>query len=304
MAAVYILDFEDIYSAILQLVKIQSTDTASISRIKRDINIAYEDVISRHAWWWNRSVTTLQLPAKITTGTIAVTSASTSVTFSSAPAASVANYKIKFAGHAEVYTISAHTAAATAATLNIAFIGDTDAATTYTCWKDFAQLPTDCKETFIVQHQQDSQPMEAVGMSDFRRIVAQQPDREGYPLYYTTDDYDSSGKRRLRYWPAVNTVKTNVDVDYIMSFTALDVDGDEPIMPVHDRTVLYYFAASHAWRRERNPEEANNYWQMGEKKIAEMASHMEDSKDTPVLRVGLGYMASKRQQRRGRRFSD
>lgn len=303
MAAIQIVDFEDIYTAITEMLKIQLTDTVTLARIKRDINIAYEDVVAKGNWWWNRSLTTLQLPAKITTGTVTATSASTSITFSSAPAASVANYKIMFAGHAEVYTISAHTAAATAATLNIAFIGDTSSTLTYKLWKDYVQLPTDCKETFIVQHQQDNQPMEPVGLSDFRRLVAQQPDREGPPIYYTTDDFDSSGKRKLRYWPAIHTDKINLDVDYINVFVGLDLDGDEPVMPPHDRTVLFYLAASHAWRRERNTDEANNYWNMAQNKLAEMLSKIEDSRECPVLRPGGGYLAQKRMQRRGRRGS-
>lgn len=301
MAAIQLVDFEDIYTAIIEMLKIQASDTITINRIKRDINIAYEDVISRHNWWWNRSLTTLQTPAYISTGTITATDGSTSVTFSSAPAASVANYKIRFEGDAEVYTISSHTGGSTSATLNVAYVGTTAAGKTYKVWKDFVSLPTDCKETFLVQHQHYSQPMQAVGLSEFRRIVAQQPDRIGPPVYYTTDDYDSNGQRRLRYWPAVNEDKINIDVDYIMNYTALELDGDEPIMPINDRTVLFYYGASAAWRRERNTEEANNYYQLGEKKLAEMASKLEDSREAPVLRASPGYLAQKRQQRRGRR---
>lgn len=300
MAAITIVDFEDIYTAIIEMVKIQSTDTTTINRIKRDINIAYEDVISRHNWWWNRSVTTLQLPVMIETGTVSCTSASTSITFSSAPAASVANWKIKFEGSVEVYTIATHTAAQTAATLNIAYIGDTDTTVAYQLWKDFVQLPTDCKETVMVQHQYYDQPMEAVGLQDFRRLVAQQPDREGCPLYYTTDDFDSSSKRKLRYWPAISTYKINMDVDYMMNFVALDADGDEPAMPINDRTVLFYYACSHAWGRERNEEQSAKYHNLGEKKLSEMSSKIEDSKDMPVLRPSLGYLAQKRQQKRRR----
>jgi hypothetical protein len=298
--AITLVDFEDIYTAILEMLKIQASDTTTLARIKRDINIAYEDVIARKNWWWNRSLTTTQLPAKITTGTVSATNNSTSITFSSAPAASVANYRIKLSGSPEVYTIASHTAASTSATLSAAFVGTTVGGSSYKVWKDFAQLPTDCRETFIVQHQLYAQPMEALGLEDFRRVVAQQPDKEGAPLFYCTDDQDSSGKRRLRYWPAVYTNKVNLDIDYLMTFTALDLDGDEPAMPVHDRTVLFYYACAHAWRRERNTEEANNYFQLGEKKLDEMASKMEDSKGMPVLRPGVGYMAQKRQQRRNR----
>lgn len=300
MSAITLVDFEDIYTAIVELLKIQSSDAVTLNRIKRDINIAYEDIIARRNWWWNRSLTTLQTEAKVNTGTIEVTEGSTTISFSSAPTASVANYRFKAQGRNEVYTIASHSGGSTSATLNIAYVGPTNTALSFTCWKDWAQLPTDCKETTIVQHQLYNQPMLAVGLNDFRRLVAQAPDREGPPIYYTTDDYDSDGKRRLRYWPAVYSSKINVDVDYMMNVSPLDLAGDEPIMPIPDRTVLFYFGASHAWERERNPESAAKYFQLGEKKLSEMASKIEDSVETPLLRPGAGYMAQKRRPRRGR----
>lgn len=300
MAAITLVDFEDIYTAIIELLKIQSSDTVTLARIKRDINIAYEDVIARHNWWWSRSLTTLQTPVKVSTGTLSVTADSLTITFSSAPTVSVANYKIKIQGRDEVYTVATHTASSTSATLNVGYTGSTDTGLTFTCWKDFVQLPTDCKETFLVQHQLYNQPLIPVGLSDFRRLVAQQPDREGPPVYYTTDDYDSDGKRRLRYWPAVYSSKINMDVDYIMAISPLDLAGDEPAMPIHDRTVLFYYGASHAWERERNPESAAKYFQLGEKKLAEMASKIEDSRETPMLKPSSGYLAQKRRQKRNR----
>jgi hypothetical protein len=304
MAAIYILDFEDIYTAILELLKIQASDTVTLARIKRNVNIAYEDVISRHNWWWNRAVITVQLPARLNSGTLAITQGATAVTFSSSISPSVANYKLKIQGSPEVYTISTHTSGTAAATLNIAFVGATVTAATYTMWLDYVALPTDCKETFLVQHQHFTQPMISCGLEEFRRIVAQQPDRVGPPQFYTTDDQDSNGKRRLRYWPAVYTAKINLDVDYMLNFVGLDAAGDEPIMPINDRTVLFYYGAAFSWSRERNPEEFNTYFQLGEKKLAEMASKLEDSKGAPVLRVGRGYMAQKRMQRRGRSRCD
>lgn len=302
MAAIQIVDFEDIYTAILELLKIQASDTTTLNRIKRDINIAYEDVISRHEWWWNRSLTTLQLPAKITTGTISVTSGSTTVTFSSAPAASVAGYRLKIGSSSDVYNVSTHTGGATTAVLTIAYIGNTDTDLTYKCWKDYVLLPTDCKETVMVQHSVYADPVEELGLEDFRRVVAQQPDREGPPLYYTTDDFDSAGKRKLRYWPAVYATKLNLDVDYTMNFVGLDIAGDEPAIPIADRIVLFYYGASHAWERERNPEASAKYYNLGERKLGDMAAKISRSTGSPVLRASAGYMAQKRQQKRGRRL--
>lgn len=303
MAAIQLIDFEDIYSAVLELLKIQSSDTTTLNRIKRDINIIYADVVSRQNWWWNRSVTTVATKPKITTGTVSATLNSTSITLSSAPAASVLGYKIKIQGRKEVFTIAAHTGGSTSATLNIAWNYASVSGQTYVLWKDFTELPTDCKETFIVQHQNDSQPMIATDMAKFRQITAQLPDKSGFPVYYTTDDFDSSDQRRLRFFPAVTDNAVNIDVDYIMNFVGLDVAGDEPIIPISDRMVLFYGAAWMAWDRQRNEEAANKYLQLYEKKLSEMASNLQDSFSGPTLKASRGYLAAKRRQRR-RRYSD
>jgi hypothetical protein len=300
MAAIQLIDFEDIYTAIIELLKIQSTDTATLSRIKRDINIAYEDIISRHEWWWNRSLTTQQLPVKVITGTISVTEDSAAIVFSSAPAISLAGYRFKVSGKPDVYTISAHIAASPNATLSVTYVGATNATANFRSWKDYVLLPTDCKEVVVAQHPHYPDPLEEVGLEDFRRLVAQNPDQEGPPLYYTTDDFDAAGKRKLRYWPAVYGSKINLDVDYTMNFVGLDLAGDEPCIPIADRTVLFYYGASHAWERERNPEASAKYFNLGEKKLGEMAAKISRATGSPVLRPGVGYMAQKRQQRRSR----
>lgn len=304
MAAIALIDFEDIYSAVLELLKIQSSDTTTIARIKRDINIGYQDVMSRYNFWWARSLVEQQTVAKRTTGTISVTNGSTSITFSSAPSASVAGYQIKFAGFQEVYTISAHTGASTSATLSVAFLGTTNSAVNYILWKDYVELPTDCNETVLVSHQFANQPMESMGLTEFRRVAAQDLAKEGTPICYTTDDYTSGGKRKMRYWPAVNLTAVTLDIDYMMDLARLDADGDEPAMPIKDRLVLFYYAASQAWARERNDEQSLKYMQMYEGQVAKMITKGQDSSDSARLSIGKGYMQQKRLKRRGRNSFD
>lgn len=300
MAAIQLVDFEDIYSAVMELLKIQSSDTTTLARIKRDINTVYADVIGRKNWWWNRSLTTLQTSAKITTGTVSVTEGSTTLTFSSAPAASVTGWRIKLGSKNEVFTISSHSGGSTSATLNVAWNYDNASGQTYTLYKDFISLPTDCKETFLVEHQLYAGAMDATDLMKFRRIVAQAPTREGPPIVYTTDDFDSSDQRKLRFWPAVNPNPVNLNVDYIMNFTALDLDGDEPIIPLSDRNVLFYGAVWLAKDRTTDMEGANKYLQLYEKKLSDMAANLEDSFSGPVLKVSRGYLATKRRARRRR----
>lgn len=84
-------------------------------------------------WWWlyKRPPRAINLTAVVTTGTVSVTQNSTSITFSSGPSASAANWHLKIDGKREVYRISSHTAGATAATLDTAYTDATNTAANY-----------------------------------------------------------------------------------------------------------------------------------------------------------------------------
>lgn len=112
------------------------------TQVVEEINRAYQAVIDggmeieksiNEAWWWARSATPgiITLQPAIETGTIAVTSGSDSVTFSTGPTPSVAGWHFKTTNHADVFRISTHTATATGATLDSVYTGDTNAAASF-----------------------------------------------------------------------------------------------------------------------------------------------------------------------------
>ncbi|MGW8182127.1 MAG: phage adaptor protein, partial [bacterium] len=94
-------------------------------------------------WFWLKTTGILTLNAAITTGTIAVTDDSASITFSSAPASSLAGWHIKTNDHADVFKISAHTGGNTAATLDSVYTGTTDAAASYKAFQLEYDLASD-----------------------------------------------------------------------------------------------------------------------------------------------------------------
>lgn len=87
-------------------------------------------------WWWNRASGVLLIEPARTTGTVAVTAGSATVTFSSAPAASVAGWRLRVDGQPDVPAVLSHTAAATTATLDAVWTGATNPAATYTLMKN------------------------------------------------------------------------------------------------------------------------------------------------------------------------
>lgn len=105
--------------------------------------------------------------------------------------------------------------------------------------------------------------------------------------------------RELLVYPSVNQNKLTLHVDYIKILDPLENDSDEPLMPLEDRIVLFYGAASRAWSRVRNAEEAQRNGNMYERKLSKMAGKLDDSTDQPTLRPSRTYLSVKR---RGQRY--
>lgn len=308
MAAVELVDFLDIYSAVLEELKIPSSDTTALARIKRDINMVYvNEVCAKERWNWLRKDTKVVLPSVYTTGTISVTNASATATLSAATAASIgslANYYIKVEGSPEVYDISAHTSSTDTLTLSSVFIGSTNTAASYQIWTDRVALPTDCRETYQITHDHDNAPLLGLGKQKLNQIRLRNPSVNDYPRMYTTDDYfdpssgdgetESDRYRVTRVYPALNSNQTLLHIDYIQEPDELDVDGDEPLMPLEDRIILVYGALSKAWLRERNPEQAAINEQKFSAKLGEMKAKVDDSMDFPTIEADNDYLKRKR----------
>jgi hypothetical protein len=97
-------------------------------------------------WWWLRASSSLTMQAPISTGTVEVTQDSTAITFSDAPAVSVAGWHFRVSGILPVYKIAAHTAGATTATLDSVYTDTTDSAAVYKLMKLEYSLAADLGE--------------------------------------------------------------------------------------------------------------------------------------------------------------
>lgn len=307
MATVTLVDFEDIYTAVCEEIKVQLTDGTTLGRIKRDINMIYlNHVVPYRPWWWLKKEQDVQTHAKITTGTITIVDGSTTVTFSSAPSVDCDNYKLKVTGFEEVIEISAHTAASTTATLRSAWRRGNVTAGGYVMWKDFIALDSDMKQTTLVQHEKMSQPLSACSVPKFKEFYARLPDFNGHPSIYTTEDFDSDGNRLLRWYPACDSTRHTLHVTGIQEATRLSSDADEPAMPLEDRIVLFYGAAARAWAKQGNETRATTNWAHFKDKLNEMAAKTQDAPQATQMSVEADWLVNKRYRRlmRGRRSSE
>jgi hypothetical protein len=309
MATVTLVDFEDIYTAICEQLKIQLTDGATVARIKRDVNTVYlNEVIpfKPRAWWWLKKRQDVQTHAKIETGTISTTDGSTTVTFSSAPASSVAGYYLKIEGYEEVIEVDSHTGASTTATLVSAWQRGTLSGQGYTLWKDYLALDEDMKEVTQITHDKMTKPLEMVSNTKFWEKRIRMPEYQGYPVIAMCDDFDEDDNRQIRWFPACDSTIHTLHIEGIQEATRLSSDADEPLMPVEDRICLYYGGLWLAWDRERNESMADKYMKLFLGKLNQMCSKSQDAPKKTEMQVDSDYLVGKRYKRlyRARRSLD
>ncbi len=311
--AYQVKDFSDIVAMVMEELKLQSTDTVSKNRIKRDINAVYlHEVIPVERWIWLSGHTAVEHKPYYNAGTASVTPDSATVTLSVAPSVSLGSktgYFFAVEGFNEIYKIDSHTAGSTTVTLTSSYTGAVNTVATYKIWTDTVNLPTDCAETVEINHDFSDKNMEAVGLQEFRRIAKENPRAASRPYYYTTYDYsdptpltaetETDRYRTIKIYPSLNQNSTTLKIDYKKEAPVLDLDGDEPLMPLEDRMVLVYGALHRAWSRERNPTEANRNYQLFNNKLARMSGKVEDSVDKPQLVPSSRYMLEKRGRRLG-----
>ena len=305
MAIYGLTTFEDILNAVLEELKIPDSDTTEVNRLKRDINMCYvNQVAPAKRWTWLTGFVSKNVPVAYADGTVSVTPGSATITFSVAPATSKTGFLFAVDQFSEIYTISAHTANSTTATLSAIYNGALGSGLKFKIWTDVVGLPTDCRETIEVYHDYHGEPMKPLGLQDMRRKIALSPRHDGRPTYYSTYDYfdpsssdaesESDRYRLMRIYPSVSTLPTTLHIDYVKEVNPLELDDDEPLMPIEDRIVLVYGALARAWKRHADPQSAAESQRDYENKLALMMGRVEDSQDKPQFTPDSAYLSKKR----------
>jgi hypothetical protein len=196
--------FADIYTAAMEQMKIQSSDTVSKNRIKRDINMIYlNEVVPYHPWKWLDGSITLTLDSKFNTGTATVVQGSATVTLTTAPGYSRKGDLFATDGTNEIYTIAEHTASSTTITLDAPYLGESGSELAFKIWTYKLPLPVDCRQTKSVFHDHSNIPLDAISLADFEKYSNTNARNEARPAFYTTADYvDASSYESISGLPA------------------------------------------------------------------------------------------------------
>ena len=268
-----VLDFSDIYTEILNKMRQPTNVTAITAQAKRYANTALHDMVFGFEYklpWLERSsfITTM---APYTTGTVAVTRGSVTVTgtdtlWTTANVYNVNNArtsgKLSFGG-GDIYTISAVGGAGTI-TMHQRYVAGEDlaAGSSYTYFEDEYALPSDFLKPIDYQCFSQALNIPIVGRNDFRRMYPS-PRISGKPTVATILDKafttTSTQPMSVQFYPYPNTnliipntyITKNLAVSSAgVESTSMSGDTDEPALPVRYRNALVSFAIA-KWYRDK-----------------------------------------------------
>lgn len=244
------MTFLEIRQRIAEQLGIDSADTTTDSnatianKLKEWVNSRYRALAAKRTWNWLIKDAIIQTTTEITTGTVTATLASTTITFSSGPTPSVAQWFIQFSSSDDWYQITSHTAAATTATLANAYLLTTSSTLTYTLRKVYYPMPTDVGRILNIKQTRDDISLKYIAPRLLDRLVADRT-RSGEPEFYSIAGLDPSvaatatKQFRLEFYPVAN-VAMNLNIRYYQVLAELSADTDIPFIPEGFHDILVW----------------------------------------------------------------
>lgn len=245
-----------------------NTISGDLTKIKRWLNMGYQYICGKHNWPFLLGYEIVQTVTDITTGTVSINAASTSLTFSSAPSVSVANRYIKFSSADDWYEITAHTAASTSATISPAY-GQSDnlSGGTYTVRKLLYATTTPLASYLDIKKMVSPKRLESVNQREADFFLPLYLDA-GDSYDYIMGPIDSSSNLQFSVAPPPSAV-VNLQVRGIKAVTDLSSDSDVPIFPAKWHDAVVDFGAHYGFI-SLDDTRATQEFQRGEAKVLDM----------------------------------
>lgn len=247
------------------------TKTNDATKIRRWLNMGQQYISGKMNWPFMLSYEVIQTVTDITTGTVAINAAATALTFSSAPTPSVAGRYIKIQGSNNWYRISAHTAAATAATLATAFVGSSNVTgQTYTVRNLLYATNSTTPLDSILDIKKTVNPTKLISLNqaygDFFLPLYLDA---GEPISYIMGPVNSSGNLQFSLANPPDTV-LNLLCRGILKLVDMSASSDTTIIPQRWHDAVVDMGAHYGFTGIKD-EQARNAFQLASVKIADMA---------------------------------
>jgi hypothetical protein len=264
--------FSDLYTALLNKVREQTSVTATLNQAKAGINTALQDMHigygERFPWAERNGRITTQTP--YTTGTVAISQGSSTLTGTGTAWNTNNTFGVKNArktghividGQETIYDVSA-VGGDTSITLTSPFVGTTETAATYVYYEDEYDLSADFLRPLDLQNFNVDMGIIITDRTTFKRKYPRNSTR-GKPIVACIVDRafdgDTTPIRRVQFW---RTPDANYSIPYafVTNKLAIDTSGtalqsmsadtDEPIVPFQFRHAIVLYAL-YNWYRDK-----------------------------------------------------
>lgn len=231
----------------------EQTSANLVTQINRWINEGYEQVVLRKKREWLDTQFVVQLNSAVQ-GVASVTQNSQLMTFEAGTTFPSGVELIAYNnGFNEVYNVQSATL--NVVTLSNDYLGSDNTAANCVVVQPQLILNSNIRHIYQVYHQWSSQPLTEIGPQQMRELQESGGPQLDYAQYCTIFGQDSTGARRLVIYPYPNSAYT-LYIDANTYITPLTADGDEPIMPMQHRQILYHFAMYKLFSFHRNDPKA------------------------------------------------
>lgn len=161
------MQFSTAITEVARQLNLDETETATETNIKRWLNMTQQDIAGFWDWSWLQDRESVTMAPDYTSGTVALTAGSATITFSAGPTASQANRYIQFSSYSDWYKITAHTAGATSATIDPAYIQSSDAPTeTLTIRTKFYSMSSTTEKIYSCREATNQRKLRIVNASE------------------------------------------------------------------------------------------------------------------------------------------
>jgi hypothetical protein len=317
-----VTDFSDLYTDLMNRVRVSTSDSATLTQAKRYINISLQDIFLGFGdkFSFAERSAVLRTRPSYTTGTIATTIGSTTVTGSSTlwntnDDFSVTNARAggKMSLNGNVYEVSSVTNDTTIV-LKTAAIETLAAGTTYTYFEDEYTLASDYLKPMDFRTFSSPKDIPLISRTEFRRRFPRN-NVVGTPVVATMVDVPTGSSavinKRIRFFrPPSSTllipysyVTANVAVSSSgTEATALSADTDQPTIPLIGRHVIVLGALAHWYRDKKDDQRSQEVQAEYEKALTRLIGDNDTgATPKPQIRPRLGsyYRKAKRPWNRG-----
>ena len=243
--------------------------SADLTKIKRWLNMGQQYICGKMNWPFMTAYEIVQTVTDITTGTVSISASDTALTFSSAPAVSVANRYIKFSTSDDWYQITAHTAASTSATISPAYT-DTSALSggTYTVRKLLYTTTTPLDSYLDMKKTVNPSRLESLNQREGDFFLPLRLDT-GDSWDYIMGPVDSTGNLQFSLVSPPSSV-FNLMIRGVKKLSDMSADSDVSIIPGRWHDAIIDIGAHYGFV-SLDDNRSQTELQRGEVKISEMA---------------------------------